>query len=520
MNPLYRAYLKDEEKALNLFDQSPASLSTQDLAPGSWPEGMTEAINSYQKALGFEKESIPEKSQVIVTGQQAGMLGGPLYTIYKSITTIQLAERLSRADAPVIPIFWTASDDHDFDEINHATLLTRRHDLLTLRYHPSAQEGYRRGMPAGEIPVAEHLKETIHQAKENCFASENTEAVFSFLEESLEAATSFSDWFSRIQARLFARTPLRIFEPRLPAARKITALILEQEIDTPLRSTELLLERGRELEARGFGLPIQRMPQACNFFLEVKQRRLPVFYEEGNFHIPEEDLSYSQADLKALLASEPERFSGNVALRPIIQQALFPTAAYVAGPGEVAYWAQLQPLFRFFDRPMPVVYPRMRGRLTTLKANKLRSRLDVDPTTTFDFDALLLQAMEKGEANDLHKYFDRKQENYRAMVEDLVAPYFQEGTPPQIQQLARRFQNNQFLALERLGKALLFSDKEKRATLEAQLSRLQSLYFPTGKEQERVLSPFSFLFEHGWSLMDRMLAHFSPEYGEVQEFEL
>ncbi|NLN92249.1 MAG: bacillithiol biosynthesis cysteine-adding enzyme BshC [Candidatus Hydrogenedens sp.] len=520
MSTFHEAYLSGEEKALELFDHAPSALSTEMVHPASWPEGIAEAINSYQKTLSFEKDPLPEKCQVIVTGQQAGLLGGPLYTIYKSITTIQLAETLSQPRAPVIPLFWTASDDHDFDEISHATLLTRNNDLLTLRYNPSAEEGYLKGMPAGEIPLTKQLKEIIRQAKEHCFSSEETPSVFSFLEDSLEEAASFADWFSRIQARLFAGTPLRIFDPRLSAARRITALILEQEIDAPLRSTALLLERGKELEALGFGQPIHRQPHACNFFLEVEQRRRPVFYESGQFHIPEEGLSFSQAELKSRLVHEPERFSGNVALRPIIQQALFPTLAYVAGPGEIAYWAQLQPIFRFFNRPMPVVYPRMRGRVTTLKADKLRTRLDVDPSEAFDFDALLLRALKKDDTTGMYKRFEMNRYMYVEALENLIRPYLSAGNPPSIEQMARRFHDNQLLALTRLGEALLFSDQEKRATLEAQLSRLQTLYFPEGKEQERVLSVFSFLFEYGWSLMDRMLQDFSPAYGQVQEFEL
>lgn len=520
MNPLHDAYVKGDEKALQFFEHPPASLSPATLSTLVWPEGMENELTNYQKTLGVEKERVPAGSRVVVTGQQAGLLLGPLYTIYKSITSIQLAADLSRTDAPVIPVFWTASDDHDFDEINHTTLLTRRQELLTLRYTPSKAEGYIAGMPSGEIPLTPQLKELLQLAVENTFSSEQTKDVQFFLEESLSQADSFANWFSRIQARLFSDTPLRVFDPRLPTARRLAARIIEQEIEVPLRSTSLLIETGKQLASLGFGIPIQRVPHACNFFLEVEKRRLPVFYEGGRFHLPDAKLSFSEADLKALLKNEPLRFSGNVALRPVIQQFLFPTVAYVAGPGEVAYWAQLKPLFEFFDQPMPVVYPRMRGRLSTLKAGMLCERLTVDPSQPFQLDSLVAEILEKEGGNNDHTHFEENKLSLQAAIDALVAPALEEGSPMHVQRLARRFKDKQLHALERYGKGLLYSDREKRAIVEKQLKGLQDLYFPLGREQERVLSPFSFLFEHGWSLTERMLQHFAPHTSQIQDFEL
>lgn len=520
MNSLYHAYISGEDRVADLYEALPASLFRDRHSPAPFPPAMAEQVNRYQQQLGVEKTDLPPQCRVIITGQQAGLFGGPLYTVYKTITAIQLAERVSRPDAPVIPLFWTASDDHDFEEINHATLVTRRHDLLTLRYTPSPADGYVKGMPAGEIPLTGQLNKLIDQAAAVTPSSECTEEIRDFLIRALGESASVAEWFSRIQARLFARTALRLFDPRLPAARRTAAAILEQEIEAPLESTALLMRQGDILESRGFGRPIRRTETMCNFFLEIEKIRCTMFYENGRFHAPEAERSFSKPEMKALLAARPELFSGNVALRPIIQQALFPVLAYVAGPGEIAYWAQLKPLFNLFDQPMPIVYPRMKGLITTLKNNKLRKRFSADTTQPFDLNQVLTRALEQEHANRYHNAFQKGRISLDDAFAHFLAPFLAPGTPAAVQQLAQRFQKNQQFYFDRFGKALLFSDQEKRKTLENQLTRLHCFFSPNGKEQERVLSLFSFLFEQGWSLIDRMLDVFSPDKTGVQEFEL
>jgi len=224
--------------------------------------------------------------------------------------------------------------------------------------------------------------------------------------------------------------------------------------------------------------------------------------------------------MTALLETEPERFSPNVALRPVVQQALFAPVAYVAGPGEIEYWAQLKPLFAFFELPMPIVYPRIRALFTTIKVNQLLERYQITTAEIVDESDLLTRLLREAPESEILKTFATGKTRVEEAVDGLVSTLNTASGLPATKKAAATFRRHTQFRLQKLERALLYADKERRARVESHLKRLSNTLTPLGMPQERVLSVFSFLFERGWPLIGRMLTELDYTNQDLQEMAL
>lgn len=520
MADLVEAYLAGSTELAAFFAHPPRT-PLHTLAPsGQMNAALCEAINAHQAALGGSGRMEPG-DWTIVTGQQPGLLTGPLYTIYKAATAIRLAQDVTTASGRrCTPVFWVAGDDHDFEEVRTAYLLTKQHDLRALTYTPESDV---RALPMHRMPLEDSLHRLMDEAAACTQGSELRDDVAAELHASLSAATSFSDWFARLLARLFRDTPLVIFSPDLPAARDVAAPVFAREIATPLESTRLLNAAGARLQALGFPPQVVKAEDECSFFLEIDARRRKVLWRDEQFFLPELALEQSPEELQALLEDAPEAFSANVVLRGVVQQTLFPnTLAYIGGPGEIAYWAQLRDVFTHFGQPMPVVRPRARALLTTRKLDKLRSKLGLDTgALQAPLDTVLDQALAAVAQSPALAALRPHQQHLEAEAAALVASL--EGIAlkdTSVLGAARAFQEQVQQGLVRLERILRRGDAAQVDTVRQQVERLAHALAPHRKPQERVLSIFSFLFEHGWALVPRITAALDPEGNAVQEIEL
>jgi len=369
------------------------------------------------------------------------------------------------------------------------------------------------------VPLEASLHDLVDRAAEAAPGSDLREDVAAFLHESLDASDSLADWTARILVRLFRDTPLVVFAPHLPAARALAAPVLEREIGGPLESTMLLNEAGKRLKEAGFHQQVAKGVTECNFFVEVDGRRRKVLFEDERYVLPDEETSYSTDELLGLLASTPGRFSANVALRCVVQQHLFPVAAYVAGPGEIAYWAQLRQVFAHFGTEMPSVYPRARCVLTTRKVNQLREKLGF---TLEDLegppDVLAERALEVTSRAPARDVLARHRETIRAALSPLgeeLQPY-NKTAARMASNTAQRLDKE----LDRLERTILKGDEAQSEAVRNQVARLCNALYPLRKPQERVCNIFSFLFEHGWDLVPRLIEAIDIDSFEMKEIEL
>jgi len=512
---LFADYIAGAPELAPFYAQPIGSLFTAPLSARAWDERLVREINDYQQTLGNDV-AIAGNELAIVTGQQPALFTGPLYTIYKAITAIRLADRVQRETGrPCVPIFWNGSDDHDFEEARNAHFLTKNHDLMTLRYEPAANVV---GLPMFRVPIEASLHELADRAAANTVGSEFRADITQFLHDSLSAAESLSDWSVRLLARLFRGTNLVIFSPHLTAARTVAAPVLTKEIAAPLNITRLLNEAGDRLEALGYPRQITKADNECGFFLEVDGFRRKVQFIDGRYRLPEVELDYSVDEMLRIASDAPARVSANVAMRCIVQQHLFPTAAYVGGPGEVAYWAQFKPIFEHFDLPMPVVYPRAQCVLTTSKLTKLMNKFEFSLDDLLSApDALLDRALAATTKNPALEALKRGRTPVEAALNALASELARYGAvAPMAEALARKTTAE----LDRLDTALLRGDSAQNDAVRKQLDRLCNALVPSRKPQERVYTVFSLVFEHGWDLVPRLMRALDVESFTMNEVEL
>jgi bacillithiol biosynthesis cysteine-adding enzyme BshC len=516
MSALVNAYLAGDPAVLEFYASPPRAVFDRAPRPGSWAEGLPEALRVYNERLGLTPRFHGDEA-VIVTGQQPGLFTGPLYTVYKAITAVQLARELeTRHGTPVVPVFWLGADDHDFEEARAVWALSRDHEPREYRYEPARDVA---GMPMYRVPAGPELHALVDDLAGAVPGSEFTGEITGFLHASLDEADSFADWTARLLARLFLDTPLVLFAPHLQAAREAARPVMAGALADPGLPSRLVNAEGARLEAMGHAAQVVKADSECAFFLEMGGRRRKVLFEAGEFYLPEEDQRLSPKALREMLESAPERFSPNVALRCIVQQALFPVAAYVAGPGEIAYWAQLKPLFEHFGRRMPIVYPRARAVISNIKVNKLcaklglmRDDLDADPETLVTRALRLaarspaLDALERGSGPLL--------DAARALMDALEAAGARAGDRP------RRLVSGLERELHALERAIVRQDEAKVEGVRNQVRRVCATLAPFRKPQERVYTVFSFVFQQGWGLTPRLSGAIDPEHFGMHEVEL
>ncbi|HPO15567.1 MAG TPA: bacillithiol biosynthesis cysteine-adding enzyme BshC [Candidatus Hydrogenedentes bacterium] len=518
MPDIFNDYLSGNTALSAFYTYAPQDLFSLPLSPTQWPNGVAEEVRQFQKRIGstaFLEGSEP----VIVTGQQPGLLTGPLYTIHKAVTAILLARRVSETTGTgCLPVFWIGADDHDFEEVRSANLLTRQHESRTLRYDPEESV---HGFPMYKIPLSASLHVLIDEASRQAPGSEFSSEVAAFLHESLDASDSLADWFGRIMARLFQNTPLLLFAPYLPAARRAAIPVLEKEIREPLLSTRIANETGERLRQLGYEPQVVKNETECGFFLEMGEFRRKVLFENNRFHLPEEEISCTTDEMLTLLHAAPERFSPNVLLRCPVRRAVLPVAAYVAGPGEIGYWGQTKALFDATGYPMPVVYPRARCVLATPKLNKLLNKLGLAAAGLFaPEDDLLERALRTQTRHPalppLTQHRTRIEKELHSLRTDLSALRLKDQTESMTKSASEQIT----AALDRLERAILRADETQNEATRKQVHRLIAALAPDRKPQERHYTVFSFLFEHGWELIPRLLDSINIDSFQIQEIEL
>ena len=516
MGDLFTDYLAYRDPLAGFFAASPAQLFEATPPVAAWQPALVEEVRKYQAALGGTAV-IGGDELVIVTGQQPGLLTGPLYTIYKAITALQLARTYTeKTGLKCLPLFWTASDDHDFEEVRQVHLLSKHDEPFLLRYTPAADVD---GLPMHRVPAEPALHDLIDTAADAARGGEFRSDVAAFLHESLDAAESYGDWFARILARLFRDTPLALFAPHLSAARELAAPIFERAIRHPREATELVNAEGGKLSRLGYAQQVEKGSNECAFFIEVEGRRRNVRYQNGTFLVQHERIEFDEAGLLELLRKQPDRFSANVALRPLVQQHLFPTLAYVAGPGEIAYWGQLKPLFARYNLPMPIVYPRARALVSSEKLERWRVAYGF---TLDDLsgprDTLLDAALRDTRSDPAQAALEQHRPRINDAINDAArhAAAKSDIAGPMFDAMERHAERQ----LDRIARALAHRNAEKTAAATARIDHLQNVYAPWRKPQERVYTVFSFLFDYGWDLIPRLSRELDVSTFEMNEVVL
>jgi bacillithiol synthase len=451
---------------------------------------------------------------VVIGGQQPGLLTGPLYTVYKAMSIIKLAAELRRQfPYEFVPLFWNASDDHDWAEVNHAHLVNSAGQLQGLEYPLDPQF---EGWSVGEIPLDRGALAVIRRLAEILAGQGFAKEVEVLLLETAEVSATFGEWFSRLMLTLFHRHGLIVVEPGLPELKRLAIPLFEQALEAPLIASQLANETGDALEERGYQRQLHKDPTLCSFFIRETGRREAIRYSQGAFRVGSR--TYTKAELKTILQDSPERFSPNALLRPVMSEFLFPTAAFVGGAGELNYFAQTRRIYEYFDVPMPVPHLRLGCTLIDAATARILEKYHTPLLALRDPDRPLTEwirarldiaspALWQGLREQVYRPFTELKARVRAVDPTLETSL--EGTL-----------NYMMFRLGKFEKKLVRHLKKAEHLTATQLRRAAEAVFPGSGLQERTLNSMSYLSRYGMDLVDTLIQAVPESYGKHYMVEL
>jgi len=463
---------------------------------------------------------VQEQTCVVVTGQQVGLFSGPLYTIYKALTAIKLAAALSQNHGkPFVPIFWMAAEDHDFVEVNHLSLLDQDSRLQNIAYQEHSAE---LKIPVAKILFSSTIETCLQRLDELTPSSEFKPAVLAELRQAYQPERSFVEAFAQWMTFLFKSYGLVFIDPSHPMLKAMGKEVFFTEISKVSPSTKCALRASKQLSQKGYVPQVQQREGKLNLFL-AEHERLTVECRDSGFAVKGDPRSFTQAELVELLHRPPHVFSPNVLLRPVYQDTLLPTVAYVGGPGEIAYFAQLKEVYAEYGLSMPVIYPR-KG-FTFLEKSMERS-LERHSLTVPDVWGGLSAKWDELARLDIPESLEQALLCAAANLDRDMAAVKQEASTFEktLGQSIDSIHGKIRYQLGLLEKKVLKASKKRQTIVRQQLLSLENNLYPERHLQERVFNITPLLVRYGFAWLDKLyqavdLTHFDHQIFRAEQWK-
>jgi len=444
-----------------------------------------------QKNISLLKEP---KTLAIFTGQQLGILGGPLYTIYKTITAIKLAQYLNERydEYNFVPVFWLEGDDHDFNEVITTTIINEENNLATLTYQDSLPEDELRGS-VGEIKLTPGITTFLDELQKNLRKTEFSDSLLADLKNIYKEEETFKETFKRLLFNLFDNYGLIIFDPQQKEIKKLLKPIFQEELLNYRQHSEKLILRSAELEET-YHAQVKIRP--INLFMTYEHNRYAIEPVDDYFRLKHKRVKFTQEELLKFISDTPEVFSPNVILRPICQDYLFPTAFYVGGPSEISYFSQVLPLYDDFQIPSPIIYPRSSA---TIIEKGIQHVFDKYQLTLNDFflnaDKIAAKVISNLSDFDAEADFLQAQKELEQTIDSLTVKL--QSLDKTIADSADRYKQKILTTLNEFKGKANEAQKRKFETALRQITKTSYAVFPNAALQERELNYFYFANKYG-----------------------
>jgi bacillithiol biosynthesis cysteine-adding enzyme BshC len=420
----------------------------------------------------------------VTTGHQLNIFTGPLYIIYKLITTIKLARKLKETypQYNFVPVYWMATEDHDFAEINHFSLFGRTHSWQTEQ----------RGAVGRMNP--QELKTLFTQIPEK----------LALFEKAYLSHQTLADAVRYYVNELFGAEGLVCLDADDTELKRVFAPIMRDELLTQ-QSGELVQQRTQQLEELGYKTVIA--PRDINlFYLDDQLRERIERRDDGTFRVLHTSIQFTEAELLNLLDEHPERFSPNVVLRPLYQETILPNLAYIGGPSEIPYWLQLKGVFDQYETPFPLLMPRNFALYVPAVSALRVLRLGLTPEELFQDDITLKRAYVEHHTRHILK-FDNENKTINKSLDAMLSKAMMVDPTLEKAVLAetKRFAN----AVARLEKKMRRAEERNQETGVRQLMAVKNELFPNGTPQERSENYLTF-YLNDKEFINKLLATFDP----------
>ena len=487
-----------DPKSQESFERRAAYLDSRNYSR----EVLADTLKEYHKRLGANLETLQmieelrqKETLAVITGQQAGILTGPLYTLYKAMTTIQLAkEQRKKLGRPVVPIFWIAGEDHDWLEIRETYFLNSDGKPFSCLL---PGDGGGESVGHQKVPAWDRIEAQLLELPE----SEFRVSILKKCRQLTEQAENLTEWFALTLQWLLQKWGLIFFDPMLPGFKHLAAPMYEQILKMHVDVREALTERTKKWVELGFNPQIQPTGGEVNLFLGLPERRA-ILYEDQFFHLRGEKEPWDLDKLNDLLIQAPERFSPNVVTRPVVQEFLLPTLAYVPGPGELNYWAQLGGVFSALGFVMPILFPRLSAVVLTPSWQKYLNKQSLTIEDVYSgLEVRRERCVKEQDTLDIDERFQHFREQIKKGYAELKPL---EEIHPNVRDWLIRNEEKVNFQLEYL-KGKVWQAQRKRCGDQLRiLQQLEDGLTPRRSRQERVLNPLSFVSRYGLSFVDQV----------------
>jgi bacillithiol biosynthesis cysteine-adding enzyme BshC len=496
---LFLEYLDHFEKVKSFYVHPPTMPSVTRAArkldyPDDRRVEVVSILRRQNSAFGSGAETLTnlerlEKDAVaVVSGQQVGLFSGPAYSIFKALTAVQIAEELTRGGIPAVPIFWMATEDHDLDEVRHTTWFDQG-KLVRFELAAPAESG----RPVGQIPLGAEIEPQVREAAE-LLANQGSDLLAQYLIESYRPEETYGSAFAKFFARLFAQQGLILMDPLDAGLHKVAAPLYQHALAERDTLNEKLLQRGKDLDRAGFAAQVKVTSRSTLLFRMDEGGRQVVTASAEKFQSDEK--TWPREELVHLTHTEPEKFSPNAIFRPVVQDYLLPTAAYIAGPAEISYFAQSEVVYRQLLGRMPVMLPRSGFTVVDAKATKLLRRYGLTVEDVWAGSQGLRHKMERQSVpGSLSKNFDHDQKQMNKMLAQL-GKQIRKLDPTLIGTVERARKRIEY-HIEKLRRKAGRAQDQKTGLIAAHEQHLESLLNPHKVLQERELCLLPFLARWG-----------------------
>jgi bacillithiol biosynthesis cysteine-adding enzyme BshC len=437
-----------------------------------------------------------------------GLFGGPLYSIFKALTAVKLAEVATQGGIDCVPIFWLATEDHDLAEVSHVAVLGPDGSLQTVATETQ-------GLPNAPVGTIRFGTE-IQAALEALAAPLGESEVMSSLRACYRPGETFGTAFARLFTQWFADWGVILLDASDPELHQIAEPLYGAALERSAEIEEALQARGHELEAAGYHQQVRITSESTLLFSLHQGARTPIQRRGNDFVIDQETVSSVQ--LLSRLASSPQDFSGNVLLRPVVQDYLLPTLAYAGGSAEVAYFAQAAVVYKaLLGRTTPIV-PRFSATLIEAKPKMLLDKYGLAFTDLLGPEPIREQLAARSLSKDLQAAFERGQASTKETVSEIRVAL--EKLDKTLVEAANNAEAKMLHQLESLQGRAARAELLQSEILDRKAAYLSNALYPNKVLQEREIAGAYFLARQGADLLRGLYDAIHPDCVDHQLISL
>ena len=506
---LFLDYLKDPTAlreyypgAVRFHHELPARAAEVLAAHQTDRNTLCDALQDMNSAWGAGEETLKNIQRLrdqdclaVVSGQQAGLFSGPLYTIYKALSAVKLAGCLTQRNTKAVPVFWIATEDHDFPEVSKAEFIGRDCKLTQVEV---SQELHQEGQPVGRVVIDGSVNDVVAQLLEHLPASEFTPDLETLVRDAWREGRSYGEAFARMMTVLLGRYGLVLLDPLDRRLKALAAPLYARAASRAYEIASAIEVRSRRLVEAGYHAQVTPSENSFPLFVHdaTGARHALTRSDDGEYTTKDGDKAYTVDELSDLALNHPEQLSPNVTLRAVVQDYLLPTIAYYGGAAEIAYFAQTAEVYRLLERPITPILPR--SSLTMIERHTGRG-LERYGLTLADLfagpEAVLKRVVEEHLGADTANSFEKTEKSINSELDTLREQLRRiDPTLGDALETGRRKINYQLEGLRsRFHRAQMSRDE----AAQRQLQRAFDQLYPNRELQERHINITSLLARHG-----------------------